>query len=37
MPENTNEKIQTVMNMVKEFANAYESSIKGKFTSVKKE
>lgn len=32
MPENPNEKIQTVMNMVKEFATAYEHSIKGKYT-----
>ena len=32
MPENTNDKIQTVMGMVKEFANAYENSIKGKYT-----
>ena len=33
MPENTNDKIQTVMNMVKEFSTAYENSIKGKYTS----
>lgn len=37
MPENPNDKIQTVMNMVKEFCDAYENSIKGKFTKIKKE
>ena len=32
MPENTYEKIQTIMSMVKDFTQAYESSIKGKYT-----
>lgn len=37
MPENPSEKINTVMLMVKSFTEAYESSIKGKYTQVKKE
>lgn len=37
MPENSGEKIQIVMNLVLEFSNAYENSIKGKYTKIKKD
>lgn len=37
MPESHSEKIQTVMNMVMEFCSAYENSIKGKYTKLKKD
>ncbi len=37
MPENQGEKVQIVMNLVLEFINAYETSIKGKYTKIKKD
>lgn len=37
MPENDQEKIQLVLNMVIEFYNAYENSIKGKYSKIKKD
>ncbi len=35
MPDNTNDKIQMVSNMVHEFSSAYSSSTEGKFSKVK--
>lgn len=37
MPENTNDKIQIVMNLILEFVKAYDDSIKGKYTKIKKD
>lgn len=37
MPENSGEKLQIVMNLVMEFSNAYDTSIKGKYTKIKKD
>lgn len=37
MPENNQDKVQIVMNMVIEFVNAYDTSIKGKYTKIKKD
>lgn len=37
MPENSNDKVQIVMNMVLDFVNAYDNSIKGKYTKIKKD
>lgn len=35
MPENNNDKIQMVSNMIHEFSTAYQSSTEGKFSKVK--
>lgn len=37
LPENDADKIQAVLSMVIQFCNAYENSIKGKYTKMKKD
>ena len=37
MPDSAQDKVQIVMNMVLEFVTAYENSIKGKYTKIKKD
>lgn len=37
MPEHPSEKLNTVMNMVLQFCTAYDNSIKGKYSKIKKE